>query len=239
VEFLVPGINAEVVKAVKDGIKLLEKAGAQIKEVSLPNVEYALPTYYLIAMCEASSNLARYDGLRYGYRTKNKEKVQEIITRFKQQNIPLSEFAAEYMVTRMEGFGAEVRRRIILGTFALSSGYSDQYYLRALKVRTLIKDAFVNALKQCNVLIGPTMPSTAFEIGKMTDDPLLMYMEDILTVPINLAAVPSMSVNCGFDTKNMPIGMQIIGRYFDEKTVFRTAYTLEQKLKLYQKKPNI
>jgi len=238
-EFYGPGINAEVVKSVKDGIKILEKQGAHIKEVSLPNVEYALPTYYLIAMCEASSNLARYDGLRYGHRTKNKEKVKEIITRFKQQNIPLSEFAAEYMVTRMEGFGAEVRRRIILGTFALSSGYADQYYIRALKVRTLIKDAFINALKECHVLIGPTMPATAFEIGTKTEDPLEMYMEDILTVPINLAAVPSMSINCGFDSKNLPIGMQIIGRYFDEKTVFRTAYTLEQKLKLFQKKPVI
>ncbi len=173
--------------------------GAQIQEVSLPNVQYALPTYYIIAMCEASSNLARYDGIRYGYRTKNKELVKQIQIRFKQQNIPLSEYAAEYMVSRMEGFGPEVRRRIILGTFALSTGYADQYYLRALKVRTLIKDDFVNALKSCNVLVGPTMPTTAFQIGKNTDDPMQMYMEDILTVPINLAAVPSMSLNCGLD----------------------------------------
>jgi aspartyl-tRNA(Asn)/glutamyl-tRNA(Gln) amidotransferase subunit A len=236
-EFFSAGIDADVVKAVKDGIKSLENMGAQVQEVSLPNVQYALPTYYLIAMCEASSNLARFDGIRYGYRTKNKDAVKNIITRFKAQNIPISEFGAEYMVTRMEGFGPEVRRRIILGTFALSTGYADQYYTRALKVRTLIKNDFVNALKKCNLLIGPTMPTTAFKIGKCTDDPIQMYMEDILTVPINLAAVPSMSLNCGFDKNKMPIGMQFIGRYFDEKTLLRTTYALEQKLGLYKQRP--
>ena len=190
-------------------------------------------------MSEASSNLARFDGLRYGHRTTNAEKVKEVYTRFKGLKIPVSETAAEFMESRMEGFGAEVRRRIILGTFALSAGYSDQYYIRALKVRTLIKNDFLNALKSCNILIGPTMPNTAFDIGSMTEDPLQMYMEDILTVPINLAAVPSMSLNCGFDKNNMPIGLQIMGRYFDEKTVFRTAYSLEQKLGLLGKTPNI
>lgn len=238
-EFFGEGINPEVKKKVQAAIKLAEKSGAQIKDVSLPNIKYALPTYYIIAMSEASSNLARFDGLRYGYRTTNTEKVKEVYTRFKGLKIPVSETAAEFMVSRMEGFGPEVRRRIILGTFALSAGYSDQYYIRALKVRTLIKNDFLNALKSCNVLIAPTMPSTAFTIGSMTEDPLLMYMEDILTVPINLAAVPSMSVNCGFDKDNMPIGLQIMGRYFDEKTVLRTAYSLEQKLGLLGKTPQI
>jgi aspartyl-tRNA(Asn)/glutamyl-tRNA(Gln) amidotransferase subunit A len=238
-EFFGEGIHPDVTKAVKDAIKIAEKLGAQLQEVSLPHIKYALPTYYLIAMSEASSNLARFDGLRFGYRTKNEELVKDIYSRYKRQKIPISETAAEFMVSRMEGFGPEVRRRIILGTFALSAGYSDQYYIRALKVRTLIKNDFLKALKDCNVLIGPTMPNTAFAIGTKTDDPLQMYMEDILTVPINLAAVPSMSINCGFDRSKMPIGLQIMGRYFDEKTVFRLAHTLERKLGFYTQRPNI
>jgi aspartyl-tRNA(Asn)/glutamyl-tRNA(Gln) amidotransferase subunit A len=238
-EFFGEGINPEVKSAVKNTLKEAEKLGAHLKQVSLPNIKYALPTYYVIAMSEASSNLARYDGLRYGYRTSNTEKVKTLYNQFKQQNIPISESAAEIMVSRMEGFGPEVRRRIILGTFTLSAGYADQYYLRALKVRTLIRQDFLKALESCNVLIGPTMPNTAFLIGTKTEDPLQMYMEDILTVPINLAAVPSMSINCGFDKSRLPIGLQIMGRYFDEKTVFRMAYTLEQKLDLYRQHPAI
>jgi aspartyl-tRNA(Asn)/glutamyl-tRNA(Gln) amidotransferase subunit A len=238
-EFFGEGINKTVKTNVQNGVKTLEKLGAQVKEVSLPHIQYALPTYYIIAMSEASSNLARYDGLRYGYRTKNTQAVKDIQARFKQKNIPISETAAEFMVTRMEGFGKEVRRRIILGTYALSAGYADQFYLKALKVRTLIKNDFVDALKTCDVLIGPTMPATAFEIGTKTEDPVEMYMEDILTVPINLAAVPSLSVNCGFDEQNMPIGLQIMGKYFDEKTLFRAAYSLEQKLELYKKRPTL
>src|SRR6056297_2631561 len=236
-EFLGEGIDDVVSKKVKEGMKTLESMGASTREVSLPHLKYALPTYYIIAMSEASSNLARYDGLRYGYRTKDKEAVKNVQNKFKQLGVPTSQTAAEFMVTRREGFGDEVRRRIILGTFALSAGYADQYYLKALKVRTLIKNDFLSALKDCDVLIGPTMPHTAFKIGEKTNDPIQMYMEDILTVPINLAAVPSLSVNCGFDSNGMPIGMQIIGDYFDEKSVLKTAYAFEQKTGLYKKRP--
>ncbi len=238
-EFMTDGIDPEIINTVKSNISSLEKMGAQIQEISLPNLKYALPTYYIIAMSEASSNLARYDGLRYGYRTKNKEKIKEIQTRFKAAKIPISQTAAEFMVTRMEGFGSEVKRRIILGTYALSAGYADQYYVRAQKVRTLIKNDFISALKKCDILMGPTMPNTAFSIGTKTNNPMEMYMEDILTVPINLAAVPSISINGGFDTNNMPIGIQFIGKYFDEKTILKTAYTLEQKLQLFKRKPQL
>jgi aspartyl-tRNA(Asn)/glutamyl-tRNA(Gln) amidotransferase subunit A len=190
-------------------------------------------------MSEASSNLARFDGLRYGYRTKNKDAVEKLLKAANAQKKTLSQWAAEYMITRSEGFGPEVRRRIILGTYALSAGYQDQFYLKALKVRTLIKNDFLNALKNVDVLAGPIMPRSAFKIGEITEDPIEMYMEDILTVPINLAAVPSLAVHSGFDGNNMPVGMQIMGKYFDEKTVFRVGHTLETALNLGGKKPNL
>ncbi len=233
-EFFGEGVHPTVKKAVQDALSILEKMGAELREVSLPSLKYALPTYYIIAMSEASSNLARYDGLRYGYRTSNTEAVKNIQKRYKQANIPISETAAEFMVSRQEGFGEEVRRRIILGTFALSAGYADQYYLRALKVRTVIKRDFLHALQSCDVLIGPTMPNTAFQIGTKTEDPLQMYMEDVLTVPINLSAIPSLSLNCGFTAQHLPIGLQIMGNYFDEKTILRVAYALEQKQQLFK-----
>lgn len=222
-EFFGAGLNAEVDKKVREGIKILEKKGAEIIEVSLPHIAYALPTYYLIAMSEASSNLARFDGIKYGYTTKDQE----------------GNYNEVFAKTRGEGFGPEVRRRIILGTYALSAGYFEMYYIKALKVRTLIRQDFVNALEKCNILIGPTMPSTAFEIGALLDDPIQMYLEDILTVPINLAGIPSMSINCGFTSNNMPIGMQIMGGFFKESEIFRAAYVIEQELQLFKKKPKL
>ena len=238
-EFMGPGIDADTKKQVKNAISVMEKKGAEIREVSLPHIEYALPTYYLIAMSEASSNLARFEGIRYGYRTKNKKAVEELIEERKNQGNPVAPWAAEYMISRMEAFGPEVRRRIILGTYALSAGYQDQFFVKALKVRRLIKNDFENALKECDLLAGAVMPHTAFKMGEKTEDPIQMYMEDILTTPINLAAIPSISINCGFDSNNMPIGLQIMGNYFQEKTIFRMAYTIEQELKLFNKKPEI
>jgi len=222
-EFYGGGLKPEVGNAVKAGYKVLEQLGAEIHEVSLPHIEYALPTYYLIAMSECSSNLARFDGLRYGFR--NDEEKMNVIE--------------SYSKTRREGFGPEVRRRIILGTYALSAGFYEMFYIKALKVRTLIKNDFLKALETCNLLVGPTMPSGAFEIGSKINDPLQMYLEDVLTVPINLAGVPSLSVPCGFDATGMPIGMQIMGRYYDEATVLKAGYAFQQKTTFHQQKPPV
>jgi aspartyl-tRNA(Asn)/glutamyl-tRNA(Gln) amidotransferase subunit A len=222
-EFFGAGLTEAVNKKVSDAIKLLEKKGAQLEDVSLPHIEYALPTYYLIAMSEASSNLARFDGVRYGHSVENFQ----------------GNFNEAFAKARGEGFGPEVRRRIILGSYALSAGYFNQFFIKALKVRTLIRNDFTKALEKCNLLIGPTMPSTAFEIGTKMDDPIQMYLEDILTVPINLAGIPSMSLHVGFDTNNMPIGMQIMGGFYKETEIFRAAYAAEQSLQLFKLKPKI
>ncbi|MHA1728505.1 MAG: Asp-tRNA(Asn)/Glu-tRNA(Gln) amidotransferase subunit GatA [Promethearchaeota archaeon] len=225
-EFFDKGLNKDVEKHVNEGIKILERKGAEIMEISLPHVEYAVPTYYLIAMSEASSNLARFDGIRYGHSCitngKNERNVQDSFSK-----------------TRGEGFGPEVRRRIILGTYALSAGYFDMFFIKALKARTLIRRDFLNAFKKCDLLVGPTMPTTAFEIGTKLEDPIQMYLEDILTVESNLAGIPSMSINCGFSSEDMPIGFQIMGNFFEETEIFRCAYTLEQELGLYKKRPNL
>ena len=189
--------------------------------MSIPHLEYSIATYYLICMSEASSNLARFDGLRYGIMSNDLEgDVFDIYSR-----------------TRGEGFGPEVRRRIILGTFALSAGYYDMFYIKALKVRNLIKNEFQEALEGCDALVSPTMPTTAFKIGELVDDPLQMYMADILTCPINLAGLPALSLPCGFDSNELPIGFQIIGDYFDEKTILNVGYQLEQDLNIYRKRP--
>ena len=209
-EFFGEGIDEDVEKAVWASIKTLEDMGASYTEISLKHTKYSLAAYYIIAMSEASSNLARFDGLRYGLRL---EKDKDWHTTF-------SEIKAQ-------GFGEEVKRRILLGTYALSAGYYGRYYLKALKVRTLIKRDFESALKDTNVLITPTMPFPAFKIGEKIGDPLALYLADVNTVPINLAGVPSISVPCGFSGK-LPIGMQIIGRHFDEATILRTAYAFEQ-----------
>lgn len=207
-EYFVKGMNKDVEKAVYAAIDQLKALGAEVKEISMPHTEYALTTYYIIAPAEASSNLARYDGVGYGYRGEG----DDIVTMYKK--------------TRSEGFGAEVKRRIMLGTYVLSSGYYDAYYLKALKVRTLIKNDFDKAFEDVDVLVTPTSPTTAFKVGGI-NDPLSMYLQDVCTLPINLAGVPAISLPCGF-SDGLPIGLQIIGKPLAEETILRVAYTFEQ-----------
>ncbi|MCE5286685.1 MAG: Asp-tRNA(Asn)/Glu-tRNA(Gln) amidotransferase subunit GatA [Pelosinus sp.] len=208
-EYFVKGMDLAVEKSVRSAIDQLIAMGAELCEVSMPNTEYALSAYYLIATAEASSNLSRYDGVSFGARTEGGDIVEM------------------YKKTRSEAFGAEVKRRIMLGTYALSSGYYDAYYLKALKVRTLVKQDFDKSFEQVDVLITPTAPTTAFQLGEKSSDPLSMYLQDIYTVPINLAGVPGISIPCGF-AGGLPVGMQIIGKPLDEATVIRTAYAFEQ-----------
>lgn len=218
-EFFGEGLEAEVENKVNTTIEKLSSLGCKTVEISFPHLEYAIPTYYLIAMSEASSNLARYDGLRYGsMSTDLSGDVYEIFSR-----------------TRSEKFGPEVRRRIMLGTYALSAGYYDMFYIKALKVRTLIKNDFQNAFKTCDAIVSPTMPTTAFKIGELVENPLQMYLMDILTCPVNLAGLPALSIPCGFDENGLPIGFQIIGNYFDEKTILNIGYKIEQALNLKRK----
>ncbi len=209
-EYLSDGVQKEIRDAVAAAKDRLQKAGATVKEVSLPHTKYAIATYYIICTAEASSNLARYDGARYGHRTKEANSLEEM-----------------YVKSRSEGFGAEVKRRIMLGTYVLSAGYYDAYYRRAQKVRTLIRRDFEQAFKTCDVLLTPTTPTTAFKLGEKTDDPLAMYLADIFTVSVNLAGVPGISIPCGVDAKGLPIGLQIIGKAFDEKNVLQIAHFLE------------
>ncbi|MHA1931757.1 MAG: Asp-tRNA(Asn)/Glu-tRNA(Gln) amidotransferase subunit GatA [Promethearchaeota archaeon] len=218
-EFFGEGLEEGVKDKVNEAIEEICSLGAKRIDVSFPHLEYAIPTYYLIAMSEASSNLARYDGLRYGVMSDNiNGDVYEVYSR-----------------TRNEKFGAEVRRRIILGSYTLSAGYYDMYYMKALKVRSLIKNDFQNAFKHCDVIVSPTMPTTAFKIGELVEDPLQRYLMDVLTCPVNLAGLPALSIPCGFDEKELPIGFQIIGDYFDEKTILNVGYLLEQELNIYRK----
>jgi aspartyl-tRNA(Asn)/glutamyl-tRNA(Gln) amidotransferase subunit A len=217
-EFFGKGLEKDVKDRVTRAIDNLRSLGAKTKEISLPHLEYAIPTYYLIAMSEASSNLARYDGLRYGRMSDDLSgDIYDIYSR-----------------TRAEYFGAEVRRRIILGTYALSAGYYNMFYIKALKVRSLIRNDFQLAFKDCDAIICPTMPTTAFKIGELSDDPLQMYLMDILTCPVNLAGLPALSIPCGFDANNLPIGFQIIGNYFDEKSILNIGYLLEQELNIFR-----
>ncbi|ALF09411.1 Asp-tRNA(Asn)/Glu-tRNA(Gln) amidotransferase subunit GatA [Parageobacillus thermoglucosidasius] len=218
-EYLGEGVAEEVRQSVLDALKVLEKLGATWEEVSLPHSKYALATYYLLASSEASANLARFDGVRYGYRADN---AKNLIDMYKQ--------------TRSEGFGNEVKRRIMLGTFALSSGYYDAYYKKAQKVRTLIKQDFEKVFEKYDVIVGPTTPTPAFKIGEKTSDPLTMYANDILTIPVNLAGVPGISVPCGF-VNGLPVGLQIIGKHFDESTVYRVAHAFEQATDYHKQKP--
>ncbi len=222
-EFFGKGVDLVVKESVNKAIDVLKSFGAKTIEISFPHLEYAIPTYYLIAMSEASSNLAKFDGLRYGKMSKNLE----------------GDIYDVYSRTRGEKFGSEVRRRIMLGTYALSAGYYDMFYIKALKVRTFIKNDFQKAFKQCDAIISPTMPTTAFKIGELIDDPLKMYMMDLLTCPINLAGLPALSLPCGFDKKQLPVGFQIIGNYFDESEILNLGYLLEQKLNLFRKMPSI
>jgi len=218
-EYFVPGMQPLVYKAVQDAIRELGKNGAVIVDIALPYTEYAVAVYYIIATAEASSNLARYDGMRFGHRADAKDLTDT------------------YMISRDEGFGAEVKRRIMLGTYVLSAGYYDAYYLKAQRVRTLIKNDFDEAFKRCDVILTPTAPTTAFKIGEKIQDPLQMYLSDIFTISINLAGLPAISLPCGFDGENMPIGLQIIGKHFDETTVLRTAHAYEQATQWHTRKP--
>src|SRR5919106_1788546 len=220
-EYFVSGMQPEVERAVRTAIRELEKNGVAIEEISLPHTEYAVGVYYIVATAEASSNLARYDGMRYGYRADAKDLTET------------------YMKSRDEGFGAEVKRRIMLGTYALSAGYYDAYYLKAQRVRTLIKRDFDEAFGHCDVIITPTTPTTAFKLGEKTQDPLQMYLSDIYTISINLAGLPALSLPCGFDQDKMPIGMQIIGKHFDESTILRVGYAYEQQTEWHKIKPRI
>ena len=218
-EFFGEGIETEVESSIKKSIEKLESLGASIVEVTIPHLEYTIATYYLLCMCEASSNLARFDGLRYGPMSENLSgDTFEVFSR-----------------TRGKYFGPEVRRRIFLGTYALSAGYYDKFYIKALKVRSLIKNDFVQAFKKCDSIVCPTMPSTAFKTGALINDPLKMYIIDILTCSVNLAGIPALTIPCGFDSNNLPIGFQIIGDYFDEKGILNIGYQLEQELNVYRK----
>ena len=221
-EYLGEGVQEEVRQSVLEALKVLESLGATWEEVSLPHSKYALATYYLLSSSEASANLARFDGVRYGYRTPNAENLMEM-----------------YKHTRSEGFGNEVKRRIMLGTFALSSGYYDAYYKKAQQVRTLIKKDFEDVFQSYDVIIGPTTPTPAFKIGENTKDPLTMYANDILTIPVNLAGVPGISVPCGLSQEGLPLGLQIIGKHFDESTVYRVAHAFEQATDHHKKKPQL
>ncbi len=217
-EYFGAGLSDEVREKVDNCIKLFEEMGAVCEEVSLPHTEYCIATYYLIATAEASSNLARYDGVHYGYRAKN---VKDIISLFSK--------------SRAEGFGDEVKRRIMLGTYVLSAGYYDAYYLKALKVRTLIKRDFDRVFENYDVILTPTSPTPAFKFGEKTSDPLKMYLSDIYTISVNLAGTAGISINAGYSKAGLPIGMQLISRPFDEKTLFNFAYKLEKALNVFKK----
>ncbi len=221
-ELFSEGINEDVKSAVFEALKVFEKMGATFKEISLPSLKYALATYYIIAPAEASSNLSRYDGVHYGFRSKSENNLIEM-----------------YLKTRSEGFGPEVKRRIIIGTYALSSGYYEAYYLKAQKIRTLIKEDFDSAFKHFDVIISPTTPTTAFKINEKISDPLSMYLSDIATIPVNLAGLPSISIPCGVDKIGLPIGLQITGRSFDEETILRTAFSFEQETQYRNIKPKL
>jgi aspartyl-tRNA(Asn)/glutamyl-tRNA(Gln) amidotransferase subunit A len=210
-EYFGEGLDPQVARAVRAAIEKLEAAGCEVREISLPNSPHAIATYYIVATAEASSNLARYDGVRYGHRAKATQLLEM------------------YEKTRAEGFGAEVKRRIMLGTYALSAGYYDAYYLRAQKVRALIRRDFDEAFATVDAVASPTSPTTAFKLGEKMDDPLAMYLNDVYTVPANLAGLPGISVPCGFDEKKLPIGLQLIGKPFGEETLLRLAHAAEER----------
>lgn len=213
-EYFGEGINKEVKEALEKAVEEYKAMGAIVEECSIPIAEYALATYYIIACAEASSNLGRFDGIRYGYRTSNFKNLRDI-----------------FINSRTEGFGKEVKRRIILGTYVLSSGYYDAYYKKAQQVRTLVKKEFDKAFEKYDILITPTAPTVAFDIGQRSNNPLEMYLADICTVSINIAGLPGISIPCGVDSKGMPIGMQIVGKHFAEETILNAAYTYEQRVK--------
>lgn len=217
-EYFGEGTDKNVENSVMDAIQTLEELGAGSIDVKMPHTKYALSAYYIIAMSEASSNLARFDGMRYGLRTED------------------SDWHTTFSQVRAAGFGDEVKRRILLGTYALSAGYHDKYYLKALKIRTLIKKDFEHAFRDVDVLIAPTMPYPAFKIGEKIDDPISLYLADVDTVPVNLAGVPSISLPCGFSGR-LPVGMQVIGKHFDEAAILRTAFAFEENTDFHKRQP--
>ncbi|MFQ4140713.1 Asp-tRNA(Asn)/Glu-tRNA(Gln) amidotransferase subunit GatA [Chlorogloeopsis sp. ULAP02] len=216
------GLDSQVEQAIKQALEQLQNLGAEIHVISCPRFRYGLPSYYIIAPSEASANLARYDGVKYGYRASEADNLMEMYTR-----------------TRATGFGAEVKRRIMVGTYALSAGYYDAYYLKAQKVRTLIKEDFEKAFELVDILACPTAPTTAFKAGEKTSDPLSMYLVDLMTIPVNLAGLPGISVPCGFDDKGLPIGLQLIGKPLREDQLFQVAYAYEQSTSWHLQKPKI
>ncbi|MFJ8065341.1 Asp-tRNA(Asn)/Glu-tRNA(Gln) amidotransferase subunit GatA [Psychrobacillus sp. NPDC096426] len=220
-EYLGEGVGEAARESVMAALKVLESLGATWEEVSLPHSKYALATYYILSSSEASSNLSRFDGIRYGFRAENVENLMDL-----------------YKETRAQGFGDEVKRRIMLGTYSLSAGTYDAYYKKAQQVRTLIKEDYDKVLADYDVIIGPTAPTPAFKIGEIVEDPLTMYANDILTIPINLAGVPAISIPCGFED-GMPLGLQIIGNYFDESTIYRVAHAYEQATDFHKQTPQI
>jgi aspartyl-tRNA(Asn)/glutamyl-tRNA(Gln) amidotransferase subunit A len=221
-EHFAAGLDSEVERAVREALKVYESLGATVKEISLPASPHAVAVYYLVATAEASSNLARYDGMHYGHRTKEK-----------------ADLIATYSKSRGEGFGAEVKRRIMLGTYALSSGYKDAYYLKALKVRRLIKDDFDGAFAGCDVIAGPTSPTAAFKLGEKSDDPLAMYLSDIYTISANLAGIPGISVPCGFTKSGLPIGLQLQAPPFSEEKLLRVARMFEAATEWHKLRPRL
>ncbi|MDC1181167.1 Asp-tRNA(Asn)/Glu-tRNA(Gln) amidotransferase subunit GatA [Candidatus Pelagibacter ubique] len=216
-EYRVDGMPKEIEDLWTKGIEYAKDCGAEIVEISLPHTNYALPTYYIVAPAEASSNLARYDGIKYGFRSKGENLIDM------------------YEKTRSEGFGSEVQRRIMIGTYVLSSGYYDAYYLKAQKVRKLIKNDFDEAYKKVDAILTPSTPSAAFKIGEKTNDPVSMYLNDIFTVPVNLAGLPAISIPAGIDVKGYPLGLQIIGKAFDEQNILNIAYAMEEKIQFKNK----
>jgi aspartyl-tRNA(Asn)/glutamyl-tRNA(Gln) amidotransferase subunit A len=221
-EYFTDGMDVEIEESVRGAIEVLRGCGAIIEEISLPHTEYAIATYYIIAPAEASANLARYDGVRYGFRAEDAEDLIDM-----------------YRKTRSQGFGEEVKRRVMLGTYALSSGYYDAYYLKAQKVRTLIKSDFDKAFEKVDMVITPTSPTPAFKIGERTVDPLQMYLSDVLTTPASLAGLPGISIPCGLTQGGLPIGLQILAAPFEEEKILRAAYTFEQNTNYHRKKPNL
>lgn len=221
-EYFIDGLDPDVQKAMQDAIETFRRLGAEFVEISLPHTNYAVATYYLIATAEASSNLARYDGVRFGHRADTADGLLDMYTR-----------------SRSEGFGAEVKRRIMLGTYALSSGYYDAYYVKAQKVRTLIMNDFIAAFGQVDVILTPVAPTPAFKIGEKADDPLKMYLSDIFTIPVNLAGTCAMSIPAGFSASGLPIGLQLVGKPFDEETILRAGHAFEQATEWHRKKAAI
>jgi len=218
-QYFIEGLDPDVKRAMDEAIALYKSLGAEIREVSLPHTEYAVATYYLVATAEASSNLARYDGVRFGHRSETAKGLAQMYAR-----------------SRAEGFGSEVKRRIMLGTYALSSGYYDAYYLKAQKVRTLIQQDFLNAFQEVDVLLTPIAPTPPFKIGEKLADPLQMYLSDIFTIPVNLAGTCALSVPAGFSAAGLPIGLQLIGKPFDEQAILTAAYSFERETQWHQQK---